>query len=260
MQLITIEEITMSDKILALFAGQELSEDFKANLTQVFADAVTESADAKVEELKESVRAELQTEYDNLVEAKTAELEELTNRYIAEEVVPHVDKYLATAISEWKADNKLAIENGAKVQLAESFLTGFVQLAESHNLDLPQLDKVADMQFKMAQMQESINNLTNQKVELSAENVRLVKESIVKQETASLSDVQVSKIQESVNKIVFSDEAAYAASVKAIVEATFPPAPTMPENIQSNVRPIVENNELNAQDKYYAELFAKMKQ
>lgn len=249
----------MSEAILKLFEGQDLSEDFKSKLTTIFSEAVDIAANEKVDALKESVTAEvttaLQEQFDAQIELKTKTLEEQTQLYIESEVLPEIDKYLTATVNEWKEENQIAIEAGAKVSLAESFLHGLVGLAESHNMALPQKDIVVEMQSKIDTMAESLQSLTDRNVTLMSENLNLVKQTVIAENTATLSESQKAKLQESLNKVDFKDQVQYATAVKSLVESTFP--------AEVKVDPIVENvqtppvQQLTESDNYILSVLSK---
>ena len=260
----------MSDKILSLFSGQNLSEELKAQVSTLFTEAVDAGVAEKLEglkesvreELKESVTAELTEAFETQKAEKIAQLEEMNARYVAEELIPEVDKYLSATVNEWSADNKVAIEVGAKVQLAESFLQGLVGLAESHNMDLPKADVLDSLQSKVASLQESLDAVVAEKVELAIQNSNLVKSKIVQEVTASLSDVQKSKLDESVEKLEFKSAEQYASAVKSLVESHFPTNDVLPEGSTTTITEQVEQPATQGlnENSYLKSLFSQIKQ
>lgn len=221
-----------------LFEGQELSEEFKAKATTIFNEAVDAAVVEKVEALKESTVAELtaslQEDYDAKVAAKMKQLEEQTELYIQEEVLPEVDKYLTATVNEWKEENKVAIEAGAKVTLAESFLSGLVGLAESFNVSIPQSNVLDEMQAQITELTKSLQETTDKNVTLVNENLKAKKDLAIAENTVTLSATQKDKIQESLNSIEYKSDAQFAVAVKALIESTFP------ADIVDNVPVIVE--------------------
>jgi hypothetical protein len=225
----------MSEHIKALFEGQDLSEEFK-----VKASAIMEAAlDEQAKQIRESVEAELQEGFEAKVSERLEELESLSESYISEEVLPQVDKYLTAAVAEWLEENKLALEAGAKVEIAESFLTGLVGLAESHNLALPQgeFDKVSALESKIAEMQESLVSLKDSNIELQAENITFQKRKIVGDLTVNLSESQLEKFAPVASKVEFKDTEQFTAAVKSLVESYFPVEVVEDVEIEEEVKP-----------------------
>lgn len=210
----------MSEHIKALFEGQELSEEFKVKTSAIFEAALEQ----KAVEIRESVTAELQEDFVAKTEEKLKSLDEATQAYIAEEVLPTIDKYLTAAVNEWIVENRIALESGSKVALAESFLTGLVGLAESHNLSIPEgnYDKLAELEASLTEMKETVNTLTTKNIELQTENTKYQMSEIVKSLTQELSESQVEKFLPVVDKVEFKSVEQYSAAVKSLVESYYP--------------------------------------
>lgn len=224
----------MSDHIKALFEGQELSEEFKAKASTIFAAALDEQA----KQITESVTATLQEESDTRIAARITELEALADSYIKEQVQPQVDKYLAAAVTEWTQENKVALVSGAKVELAESFLTGLVGLAESHNLNMPQgtVDQIGALETQLAGLKESLNTLTDKNIELMSENSKFKGAVIVGKITESLTDTQKETFATVVEKVEYKSDEQFTAAVKSLYESYFPVVQNAPL-INEQVKP-----------------------
>ena len=52
------------------------------------------------------------------------------------ELQERVDSYLEYVSDEWVKENELAVENGLKTEMTESFLTGMRSLFEDHYVTL----------------------------------------------------------------------------------------------------------------------------
>ena len=109
----TVEaEFSVEEDVNALFAGEELSEEFQDKARTIFETAIK----SKVEEVKEQIQVQYQAQ---LVEEVAAVKTELTER---------VDSYLEYVAQEWLEENQLAIEHGLKTEMTESFLNGMKSL------------------------------------------------------------------------------------------------------------------------------------
>lgn len=215
----------MSNHIDALFEGQDLSEEFKVKATAIIA--------AAIDETRTELTAKMQEQMDEKLQARIVELEAEAERYIAEEIVPQVDKYLTAAVTEWAKENVVALEESAKVELAESFLTGLVGLAESHNLNIPQgtFDKVATLEQRIVEMRDELNASIDRTIELQNENKEFVRTSIIQKVTADLSESQVEKIVAVGAKVEFVTADQFTDAVKSLVESYFPATPNSDLNI-----------------------------
>ena len=216
----------MSEHIKALFEGQELSEEFKTKASVIFAAAIDEQA----KQIRESVTAMLQEESDTRIAARIVELEALAETYIKDQVQPQVDKYLTAAVTEWTQENKVAMVAGAKVDLAESFLTGFVGLVESHNLNLPQekVDQIGALEVQISGLKESLNALTDKNIDLQLENSSFKGQKIVAKITESLTDTQKETFASVVEKVEYKSDEQFSAAVKSLYESYFPVVQNQP--------------------------------
>jgi regulator of replication initiation timing len=210
----------MSEHIKALFAGQDLSEEFKEKAAVIFAAALDEQA----KQVTDTVTASLQEEFDTRIAARITELEGLAESYIKDQVQPQVDKYLTAAVTEWAQENKVAMVAGAKVELAESFLTGLVGLAESHNLNMPQgtVDQVGELETQLGSLKESLNALTDKNIDLMNENSKFKSTVIVSKITESLSETQKESFASVVEKVEYKSDEQFTAAVKSLYESYFP--------------------------------------
>ena len=206
----------MSDHIQALFEGQELSDEFKTKATAIIGAAIDE---ARVE-LESQLKSQLEADFQDRV----THLEEEVNRYVAEEVLPHVDKYLTATVNEWTSENKIALEESTKVELAESFLTGLVGIAESHNLSIPQgqFDKIERLEIQISEMRDKLNDTITRNIDLQVENKKFARDAVFSAITADLSEAQKEKIVNVGSKVEFVSESQFTEAVKSLVESYYP--------------------------------------
>jgi len=135
-----------------VFAGADLSEDFKAKATTIFEAAVT----ARTIEYK----AQLDEQY----EAKLAESVEA----VADEVTEKVNSYLNYVVEQWVEDNKLAIESGLRTEVMESFLAGMRNVFVEHYVEIPEdkVDVVESLDARVAALEEQLNEQINANMKL----------------------------------------------------------------------------------------------
>ena len=97
------EEIDVTDDINALVNGEELSEEFKEKATTIFTAAVSSKIDEETKRLEENYAAQLNEQID----------------VIKEEMSSKVDSFLNYIVEQWINDNKLAINEGIRTEIAE---------------------------------------------------------------------------------------------------------------------------------------------
>ena len=118
---VTREDFDITDDVAAIFAGSEVSEEFVAKATEIFETAVVAKVNDKLAEVAEVAESEL------------AESTEVFNK----ELVDKVDSYLDYVVESWMEENKLAVETGMRLQIAESFIDDLKGLFENHFIEVP---------------------------------------------------------------------------------------------------------------------------
>ena len=191
----------------ALFTGEELTEEFKEKATTIFEAAVMVRVNEEVARLEEEF---------------AAKLEEATAQQI-EGLVEQVDGYLGYIAEQWIAQNELALENGIKSEIVESFINGMKGLFEEHYLDVPaeKYDVLGEMEQTIAALESKLDEQVATNVELSKAIAESTKASIVAEAAKGLSDVEAEKFQGLVEELVYESAEVFASKVKTIRESYF---------------------------------------
>jgi hypothetical protein len=196
------------DDIDALFNGEELSEEFKTKATTIFEAAVR----ARVEAIVEKVSAENEA----IMESTVGELEA--------QMTSQVDEYLNYVVEQWMEENKLAIETGLRVEIAEDFMAGLKNLFTEHYIEVPE-DKANLVEELAAQVAAAQEALTEQ-VKKSEELTKALNESkateALRKICEGLSEVQVAKIKALAEGVEFTTEGEYSQKLAVIRENYFP--------------------------------------
>lgn len=202
------KKLNLSEHVEALFEGVE---DVKAEQKEKMETVLEAAVSAILAEEREVIQEQIETKATELVEAKANELEEV------------VGKYLDYAVGEWKTENKIALETGMKVELAESFLSGFMNVLSEHNVSIPegQEDIVAAHESKIAELEEKLNESASQVIELTSTVRENEKASIVSQVSEGLTDTQTEKLNKLVEGFEFTSAEVYADKVKTVRESYF---------------------------------------
>lgn len=246
----------MNEALSKLFEGQEFSEDFKAKVIAVFESALEE----KEQELTESIEQKYTQISEDYAEYVTSEMEDKVEQYINEEVLPSVDKYITFAAQEFMTENKIAIESGVKVELAESFLTGFKGIAESYNVKVPEGkdDYITEMESKLEAFQKRFDRVLDEKAELEQQVVESKRERIVSKLTADLSESQKDKFLKVADKVKFKDEEQFNEAIQDLYESYYPVEGKEPQdNLSEGKEP--ETEVINeSENSYLNSLFSKI--
>jgi hypothetical protein len=192
-----IEEskLDVETDINAIFSGESLSEEFKANAKTIFEAAIF----AKVEEAKTA----LEEEYATKLETEVAS--------INENMVTKVDEYLEYVVTEWMEENKLAIEKGIKAELVEDFMIGLKNLFTEHYVDIPEdkVNVVEEFAEQVEVLESELDKAVTEVANLNAQINVYKKEQVVSEVSEGLSEVQSAKLKSLAEGIEFVSEQDY---------------------------------------------------
>ena len=200
------EEENLEVDISAIF-GEGLSEEFKQKATSIFEAAVI----AKVNDEMERVTQALEERY-------SAEFEEYK-----EGIVEKVDAYLNYVVENYMEENKLAVEQGLRTEIAEDFISGLKVLFKEHYIEVPEekYDVIGDLQSKVTELEEGLNYQLEQNVSLNAEVISLRKNAIVAEMSKDLAHTDAKRLSKLLEGVDFDNEELYKEKVAVIKENYF---------------------------------------
>jgi hypothetical protein len=200
-------EVDMSEDMEALFAGEELSEEFKEKAKTIFEAAV---------------KHKLEEELAVLEEAFAATLEEQVQE-IQESLTENVDDYLNYVVEQWVSDNEVAIESGLRTELMEDFVSGMRNLFAEHYIDIPE-EKVSVVE-EMASKVEELEAKLNEEIERNVALNKMLNEAYVNDVLDSacegLTATQAEKLKSLAEGIEYADANEYAQKVQTLRESYF---------------------------------------
>ena len=201
-------EYNMEEDVAALLAGEELSEEFQEKARTIFETAIKTKVATVQEELKVQYEATLEEEV-------SAIKEELTER---------VDAYLEYVAEEWITENQLAVEQGIKAEMTESFLTGMRGLFEDHYVSIPEekYDVTAAMVEKLDEMEDKLNEQINKNIALNQRLAESVADAIFSDVCEGLALSQKEKLASLAENVEFDSENKYREKLVALKESYFP--------------------------------------
>ena len=202
-----IEEVNIEDDVNALLGGEELSEEFREKAKLVFETALN----SKVSEVKEALEVKYQeTLEEKIAEEKTA----LSER---------VDSYLEYVADEWFTENTLAVEQGLKTELTESFLSGMRGLFEEHYVSIPddKYDVLESMVEKLDDMETKLNEQIEKNVGLNKRLGESVANGILESVSDGLAATQKEKLASLSESVEFESEAQYREKLETLKESYF---------------------------------------
>ena len=224
----TIEEVNIEDDVNALLGGEELSEDFKEKAKLVFETALN----SKVAEVKEALEAKYQETLEEKLDAEKASLSE------------RVDSYLEYVADEWFTENTLAVEQGLKTELTESFLSGMKGLFEEHYVSIPEdkYDVLESMVEKLDDMETKLNEQIEKNIGLNKRLGESVANGILESVSDGLAATQKEKLASLAESVEFESEESYREKLETLKESYFASKGT-PATKSENLSEGVDNAE-----------------
>ena len=200
-------EYDIEEDVNALLGGEDLSEEFKNKAKTIFEAAIN----AKVAEVREGLEAQYQ---EKLAEEIEAAKESLAER---------VDSYLEYVSDEWFEENALAIENGLKTEMTESFLTGMKGLFEEHYVTIPEdkYDVLESMVEKLDDMETKLNEQIEKNINLNGRLADATAGGILDQVSEGLAVTQKEKLASLSESVEFESEAQYREKLETLKESYF---------------------------------------
>ena len=201
-------EVDFSTDLEALVESEAtLSEGFKDKAAVIFEAAIK----SKVSEEVDRIESELHEEFDE--ELKTTR----------EEMVEQIDGYLNYVVEKFMEENKVAIENGLRTEIAEGFMEGLKNLFTESYIEVPEskVDLVDELSEQVADLEARLNETTEASIKQSQELEELKRDAIIREHSRDLAETQVEKLKSLAEDIDFENEETFAKKVATIKESYF---------------------------------------
>jgi len=203
----TVEEYDIEEDVNALLGGEELSEEFKEKAKTIFEAAINSKVAGIKEELEQAYAAALAEEVEEMKES----------------LAERVDSYLEYVSDEWFAENALAIEQGLKTEMTESFLEGMKGLFEDHYVTIPEdkYDVLESMVEKLDDMETKLNEQIEKNISLNKRLAESVADGILDQVSEGLAQTQKEKLASLAESVEFECEEEYREKLETLKESYF---------------------------------------
>lgn len=224
-----VKPIVAREHIEEIFTGQELSEEL-LNRAAVVYEAAVNSRIAIIE-------ARLEEQY-------TTALEEAID-LIHEEVVESVDKYMTYVAEEWVEENKLAVENGLKSQMAEDLLLSLKEAFESNyiNVSEEKVDVLENMLDEIEELKTRLNSEFETRLDLENTLESYKISELVGEMSEGMTAFEKDKFMSLIENISYSNLDDFSSKVEVLKETYFTGA--APKN--TSAQPLVEDFEYNGE-------------
>ena len=200
-------DFTMKEHMTAMFADEDLTEDFKIKAAAVFEAAISERYDIIVDRLEEAYATTIQENTEKI-------LDELASR---------VNDYVTYIAEEWMNDNRLVVENGIKNEIAENFLVGIRDIFEQNYIQVPEekVDLMGELSDENDGLRNEVNEHVNKNMELRKEILALRCNDIFESQCSGLADTQSEKLRVLAEGIEFDSEELFEEKLSILKESYF---------------------------------------
>lgn len=197
-----ISNISVSEDVEALVKGEELSEEFLQKAETIFESAI---------------KSKLRTEVARLEEEKEASLQEEVESFKSE-LTEKVDNYLSYVVKEWMEENKLAVENGLKSEIAEEFISGMKNLFEEHYIDVPdeKYNVLEEQSVKIDELEKKLNESLEDNIKMSNKIGSLVRDSLIYEVSEDLTHSETEKFKSLCEDIEYIDNESFVEKLNTI--------------------------------------------
>lgn len=184
-----------------------LSEEFKEKTAVIFESALKAKLSEEIGRLEENYATELAEE----VSATKADL------------VEKVDSYLNYVVEQWMEDNKLAVQTGLRLEIAETFMSKLKDVFVESYIEVPEskVDLVDGLQEQVEELEEALNTRTQEAMDQAQIIENFERQSVIAEAAKDLADTQAEKLAGLVENIDFDDADTFAKKVALVKETHF---------------------------------------
>lgn len=201
-------KLHVKEDVEEMFAGQDLSEEFKENITALFEASISARTTLEIARLEEEYEAAF-------VESVSEITEELTSK---------LDSYLDYVAEQWMEANEVAIESTLRNELMEEFIGGLKNLFAENYIDVPQekVNVIEALADKVESLEAALDESINENVELKRTVNESLKVEIFDELSEGLAFSQVEKFKALAEGIEFDgDLEVYERKLAFVKESYF---------------------------------------
>lgn len=201
------EEEDVSEHLVAMFKGTELSEESKDKIATLFESAVNFETSKRAE----GIQTKLQEEFDAKISEKEAELES------------QADAYLTYVVNEWTEKNKVALQTSIKVELMESFISGLRDLFLEHNFNVPenQIDLMDAQRDEIAALKEAAKEQEAKMTKLAEQLDQAKRQIAFHQVSEGMTELEVEKFKALLESKQYASAEDFTKGANIIKESYF---------------------------------------
>ena len=197
----------IEESVNTLLDGENLSEDFKSNISTLIETVVKEKCKAESKKIKKEAEEKAEKDLEDEVE----------------EVTEKVDMYLSKVVTEWAKENKVALENSLKVELAENFIHSLKTLFNENNIEIndEQSSLVEQLQKKVDGLEDKLDESIKENIKLKSEMISEKSLAIFENVSKDLADTDKERFKNLIEDVSVENLEAFEKKIKVIKESVF---------------------------------------
>ena len=195
---------SMKESIESLFAGKDLSEEFKSEAATLF--------EAQINTRIEEIEGEVQAKYETLLEEHTLA--------VTEEMVGRIDEYLNYVVEEWMQENRLAVSNGLRTEITEGFIEKLRSVFAESYIEIPEekLDLFESTVEDFENLKGELDGQVEKNMEINEENEQLRCELLFREVAEGLTDTETQKLRNLAESVEFESVEQFAEKLAVLRE------------------------------------------
>lgn len=169
-----------------------------------------------------AVKTKVASEIDRLEEEYNTSLEEETTS-IKADLVEKVDGYLNYVVEGWMEENRIAVEQGLRTEIAESFMESLKSVFVEHYIDVPEskVDMVDDLAAQVVELEEHLSTSTQDNIRLNESVQAYQRSEIIAEASKDLADTEAAKLNELAEDVDFDSAETFTKKVATLKESYF---------------------------------------
>jgi len=213
------EETAVSEHLNSLFNGENLSEEFMSKTAVIF--------EAALNERTTKIREQVLRESASIIEEEVQK--------VTEELATRLDEYLNYAVDEWMKENKLAVENGIRTEISESFISGLKSLFETHYIEVPEKkhDILEDLFNENQELETALNEQIQTNMNLNREVTAGQARAIFLSTVSDMSQVDAERLASLAESIDFSNAQDFQNKLLILKENYLKAAPVVAQETET---------------------------
>lgn len=221
------EDVDVDEDMAEIAEAPEVDYNYNGELQSVMESEATLS-----EEFKEKTAVIFEMALKSTLAEKITSLEENYATELAEEIEQHqsamvekVDGYLNYVVENWMEENKVAIQQGLRTEIAEGFMDKLKDVFTESYIAVPEgkVDLLDELSEQVTDLETALNERTTEVLQSHELLENYARNEVIREASVDLVETQVEKLAALVENIDFDDIESFAKKVAIVKETHFSP-------------------------------------